>query len=255
MTTPLKINLISATVLGLTMAAGSVAHADTLFGVYAKADYWSANLDGEFGNGNSNGFFASRDDSSEREQHGILSVQFEHFVPLVPNVWIRSNNIEYQGRSNLNSNVTVGNESFDTSSPVNYLFDLSHTDIALYYEILDNWITLDVGLGAKSVNFDYQLRQGSSAYRFTESATIPMLYGKAAFELPMSGWQVTAQGMALSFEDDRVEDVSVELGYNFNDFMQAAIGYRQIVIDVQASGVPESEMTLDGSYLSFILHI
>jgi hypothetical protein len=82
-----------------------------------------------------------------------------------------------------------------------------------------------------------------------------MLYGKAAFELPFSGWQVTTRAMALSFEDDRIEDINLELGYNYNDYFQVALGYRQMIIDISTPAVAESEMTLDGSYLSFIVHL
>lgn len=230
--------------------------ADTLLGLYAEADYWSASLDGEFGNGDSNGFFKSfSGDSGTRDQHAILSAHFEHGIPFLPNVWLRKNNINYEDAQNLSSSINVGSATFDTSSPVNYRYDLSHTDAALYYEILDNWITFDIGLGVKSIQFEYDLRQGGQAYTFEESSTIPMLYGKAAFELPFSGWQITTQAMALSFEDDRIEDMNIELGYNFNDFFQVAAGYRQITIDINTQAVAESKMTLDGSYLSFIIHL
>lgn len=236
--------------------ASSIAHADTLLGIYAEADYWSASIDGEFGNGDSNGFFKSTSgDSGIREEHTILSAQFEHGIPFIPNVWVRANNLSYEGSQTLSSNVNVGSASFNTASPVQYAYDLSHVDAAVYYELLDNWVSIDVGLGVKNMQFEYRLQQGGEVYSFDESGTIPMLYGKAAFELPFSGWQVTTQAMALSFEDDRIEDINIELGYNFNDFFQVALGYRQMIIDIQTQAVTESEITLDGSYLSFILHL
>lgn len=239
-----------------TLSLCTAAQADTILGVYAEADYWSAHLDGELGNGNSNGFFKSfAGESGERDQHGIVSAQFEHGIPLLPNVWIRLNSIEYEASQSLSQSVDIGSATFDTASPVNYSFDFSHTDAALYYELLDNWITLDVGLGVKNLRLDYVIRQGSEQFAFEESGTIPMLYGKAAFELPFSGWQLTAQGMSLSFEDDRIDDINLKLGYNLNDFFQVAIGYRQMIIDVETNALEESELTLDGSYLSFILHI
>lgn len=244
------------TALALLCFATPIAQADTLLGIYAEVDYWSAHLDGDFGNGDSNGFFKSFEgDSGERDQHGILSVQFEHGIPLLPNVWIRLNSIKYDNNQNLRSGLNVGSASFNTASPVNYSFDFSHTDAALYYEIMDNWITLDIGLGAKNMDFEYVLRQGSQVYIYEEAGTIPMLYGKAAFELPLTGWQVSAQAMSLSFEDDRIDDINIELGYNFNNFFQLALGYRQMMIDIETNALQESELTLDGSYLSFILHL
>lgn len=244
--------------LGIFAALGlsNSAQADTFFGLYAKADYWSATLDGDFGNGDSNGFFNSIEgDTGGREEHGILSAQFEHGIPLIPNLWVRNNNVDYQATRRLTDDVSVGNADFSAGSDVNYQFDFSHTDIALYYELLDNWITIDVGLAAKNIQFDFRIQQGAQAFAFTDSGAVPMLYGKAAFELPFSGWHVSAQGMALSFEDSRIEDVNVELGYSFNDWMHASVGYRQMVIDVEIPSLTETEMTLDGSYLSVLLHI
>lgn len=247
---------VAAPIFAASVFSSSVAQADTLLGIYAEVDYWSANMDGDFGNGDSNGFFKSFEgEPGERSQHGILSAHFEHGIPLLPNIWVRLNTIKYDNTQALNNNVNIGSASFNTASPVNYSFDFSHTDAALYYEILDNWVTLDIGLGAKNMEFEYELRQGSEVYTYEEAGTVPMLYGKAALELPLTGWQITAQAMSLSFEDDRIDDINVELGYNVNSFFQIALGYRQIMIDVETNALEDSEITLDGSYLSFIAHL
>ena len=252
-----KLSTLGKLCLVPALLVSTTASADTVLGLYAEVNYWSATLDGDFGNGNSNGLLDSfQGENGDRDQHPIFSASFEHMIPLIPNVMLRQNNINYADARNLTNNVDIGSATFDTSSPVAYNFDFSHTDIVLYYEILDNWVNLDVGLAAKKVQFEFDVRQGTEVFHYENDETIPMLYGKAAFELPFSGWQVTAEGMALTFEDDSIEDISIELGYNFNSFAQVNLGYRQMVIDIERPGASgDSELTLDGTYIGFIAHL
>ncbi len=245
--------LASTGVTALTLT--NIAQADTILGVYGEANYWSATVDGDFGNSSTGGFYASLPGGdSDHEEHPILSASFEHPVPLIPNVWVRQNNLDFANTASLNSATSVGGSSFNTLSPVVYGMDYSHTDAALYYEILDNWLTLDLGVAAKKLDFDFSIQQGSTIYRTDNTSTIPMLYAKAAFEFPMTGLEASAQVMAISFEDDSVNDANIDLGYKFNDWFKAQVGYRRMEIDVATANVPYSKVTIDGVYAGLTGH-
>jgi len=247
--------LLFGGVLGSSALLASQANADTILGVYAGADYWAASLDGNFGARDSDDFFNSRQSDSDREQHTILSASFEHPIPLIPNIWARYNPIDYAGTADFRNSVQLGGTSFSTTAPTAYSFDLTHTDVGLYYEVLDNWVTLDLGIAAKVLDVEYRVQQNNASYRFADDSIVPMLYGKAAFDLPFSGWQLTTQAMALSFEGDSVEDISAQLGYNLNGFVQFALGYRALLIDVETDDNARSEIDVTGAYANLTLHL
>ncbi len=66
---------------------------------------------------------------------------FEHPIPFIPNAKIRYVNLDTQTKS-------------ETLGQANYNVDLDHSDFILYYELLDNIVSVDAGLGATVLNGD-----------------------------------------------------------------------------------------------------
>ncbi|EPG0370752.1 TPA: TIGR04219 family outer membrane beta-barrel protein [Photobacterium damselae] len=133
---------LSAAVLAATFAA-IPAQADTLLGVKVGADAWFADSK----------VAGHTDDSTS----GSYYVSLEHFIPLVPNVEIRYNNID------------ANNAKFD------------QTDFTAYYEILDNdLVALDLGLTMTK----FSSAQVLGGRNFDEWQ--PSLYGNAEIGIPMT---------------------------------------------------------------------
>jgi len=230
----------------------TAAQADTVFGIYATAEYWHASMDGQVSSGG-NEFFSSLEESPESEAQNVLSLRLEHPIPVIPNILVRQNNIEFNDSAQLNNNTQLGIANFGTGT-IDYDFDFSHTDLALYYEILDNWLNLDLGIAVKDLQFSYAVQQNNQIYRYEDDSTVPMLYARAAVELPFTGWEVEGITQAVSFKDDSIHDLSLQLKYNINDWFALAGGYRAINIDVNADGLDRSEVDIKGAQVNLTAH-
>jgi outer membrane protein len=125
----------------MTLAAALPAQADTLLGVKVGADAWftNAKVDGHKSDDTSTSYYAS----------------FEHFIPLVPNVMVRYNDIN------------AGNVKFEQS------------DFTAYYEILDNdLVALDLGVTmSKFAGVKIQQNNSFSDWQ-------PTIYGSAELGIP-----------------------------------------------------------------------
>ncbi len=95
-------------------------------------------------------------------------------------------------------------------------FDLDHEDIVLYYQLLNNWIDLDMGVDLK--RFDGQVSQaGPTGNSIDVDETIPLLYLSARVDLPINGLYLGANFNAnvidLGLSESTAQDSTIMLGY------------------------------------------
>ena len=186
----------------MTLAAALPAQADTLLGIKVGADAWftNARVDNHKSDDVSQSYYAS----------------FEHFIPLVPNVMVRYNN------------VNTGDVEFGQS------------DFTAYYEILDNdLVSLDLGVtmtkfGAVSIH------QGDSFNDWQ-----PTIYGSAELGIPATPLTVFAQANAGKYDGTRLFDgqagVKYTLGLALADLNLRA-GYRMMDYDFKKSTTGDVEL-------------
>lgn len=182
------------------------------------------------------------------EDNNELSVfvTLEHPVPFLPNIKVQQNPLTARGTVPLSSPDFLGGEVVMARGAI----DLSHSDLILYYELLDNWVNLDLGLSAKY--FD-----GYSRIRYEDLINdeanfkewIPMLYGKAQFDLPFSGFSAAASLEALTLDDSEVIDLDLALKYRHKLGLGAEVGYRMLDVDIQNSSSFRGDVKADGVYL------
>jgi outer membrane protein len=215
------------------------SQADTLLGVYAGGQYWDMEATGAFGDNPAIEPFNLADD---KKQSFWLAV--EHFIPLVPNIKLRHNQLDTHGLG-LHTEFSFGDKTF--SNDMNLDAELDHTDIILYYEIFDNdLISLDVGANLKygdykitvtgDVSVDGQPALSASS---TEeySGVIPTLYLMGEIGIPSTDITLYGDISYLSFDGDTAYDVQGGLKYRLIDNMAVdmdiQLGYRKILIDVE----------------------
>lgn len=138
----------------------------------------------------------------------------EHPVPLIPN-------FKY-------ATITVAAEG----NTVNTVLDLDQTDATLYYEILDNVVSLDVGVTARQV--DGIFTTGGSSTTF--SGTVPMLYAAAEIVLP-AGFALAAEINTISSGDDNITDVTAKLTYTTDFNLGIEVGTRTETLEVNIDTV------------------
>lgn len=196
----------------IAIAAGlliaSSAHADTLYGLYADANYWHTSADNS---GNDSDF--SYDD------HGnyMVSASLEHGIPLIPNVRVRHADITH---------------SKDVTPYSGHKIELTSTDAIAYYELLDNVVSVDVGLGAKQVSGNLRYVSGQEV---DLDKTLPMAYASVGAKLPFTGLSAKAElGVGVG-KNVKATDAQAEIKYDF--VKTAAVdlgikgGYRILSLD------------------------
>ena len=219
----------------LGLGAVSSAQADFI-GVKASTDYWkySADLSNP----------ASPQSQPQLEDdHGMsFSVAVEHPVPFLPNAKIKHSNLQAESDQSL-----AGVKSHQV--------DLDYSDFILYYEILDNIVSADVGFGAKRLEGD--IRQNVTQTQEV-SSTVPMIYGEAGIKLPFTGLSARAEASFAALDDEKITDVQAELKYNFVESMLvdvgAKAGYRILDIQLEEGSDQEAKLKFKGPYIGLEAH-
>ena len=222
---------------GSAVLAAPVAQADVL-GFGAQVGYWDSELSGDVA---TNGGSVDVNDelNLDGESSNQLSLYLEHPIPLLPNVRVAYINIDQTASGRLNNdfdNVDAGLVRSD--------LELEQLDLTLYYEVLDNWVNLDLGLTAR--DFSGELLVQSS--RTTADAVVPMGYLAARFDLPFSGVSVGIEGNAIAYSGDSLHDFNVYGQYQLS-LLQLRAGYRQMAVDYE-DGDDRFDVKIDGPFVS-----
>lgn len=233
--------LTAATALSLPLAAG----ADVIGGTI-EVSYWQGGYDGDIVSRSDNETVSLENDLNYDDVGAVeFAASFEHPVPILPNIKVKRISLDETADSTVTFNFDGNNFSTDIKSEL----DLSHSDVILYYEVLDNWVNLDLGLGAKK--FDGELRVEDAAdTSVTEiDETIPMLYANAAFDLPFTGLSFGAELSAVSYSGDSITDAKLRLRQNISvAFVE--LGYRQFAIDIEDVSDIDVDADISGVYIS-----
>lgn len=186
----------SATILGFQVGGGTWEH-DPSGSVSATTDGVGVSAD-----------LKSNMNLSE-EKEGYSYFILEHPVPLIPNIKVVNTKLTSQGTGT--TTFTFNTNSYPVGATTK--LDLSQTDYILYYEILDNVVSLDLGLNAKMI--DGQININSNITNI--SGTIPMLYVAAEIMLP-AGFAINADISYTKIGDVDISDTTAKLTYT-TDFM------------------------------------
>ncbi|MFD1439624.1 TIGR04219 family outer membrane beta-barrel protein [Acinetobacter sp. ANC 4282] len=219
----------------LGLGAFSSAQADFI-GVKASTDYWKYSTD------LSNSASALPQPQLEDDHSMSFSIAVEHPVPFLPNAKIKHSNLQAESDQSL-----AGVKS--------HQLDLDYSDFILYYEILDNVVSADVGFGAKLLDGDIQ-------QNFTQntevSETLPMIYAEAGVKLPFTGLSAKAEASFAKLTDTQVTDAQLELKYNFVDTVLvdvgAKAGYRILDIQLEEGSNQEAKLKFKGPYIGLEAH-
>lgn len=239
---------------GVVLALASGAQADTILGVYASAGVWDAGISGNFHSEDlgSTNIDAKGDLGLKDDKQTVVSIALEHPIPVVPNILLRRTPLEFSGSKT--TVVQFDNQTF--AGVVDSKVDLTHTDATLYYEILDNWVNLDLGLTARLFDGQVALRSsGGQSGRVDIDAPIPMLYAKAQFDLPFSGLKFAVEGNGVGYGGNTLTDVSAKIGYESKLRFGIEGGYRRFGLKLDDVDDFTGDLTIDGPFLAVTLHI
>lgn len=246
----MKFTKIGFSVLAASLITTS-AYADVL-GASASLAYWSPDTSGTIQSGGGE-IDVDKDLGLSRDDSVIFTATFEHFIPIVPNFRFQYSDMDQVTYGSIN-NVDFQGQNFDGA--VQTSLDLTNYDFTLYYEVLDNWVNLDIGVTAKVFDGVLLLREQNANPVAATSKTdidsiIPMLYGSAIFELPITSLSVGAEGSAISMGSDSAYDLVAMIRYRAS-FFGVEAGYRAMGLKGKVNSI-NVDARSDGPYLSAML--
>jgi|TARA_R100000789_G_scaffold23974_4_gene26930 outer membrane protein len=215
---------------GSLVLAAPLANADIL-GVGANVSYWDSDFSGEVVNKGS-AVDIENDLNMDSDSNANFTAYFEHPVPVLPNVRVNYTSISQSGSGE------IGLEDFDVidaGARVSSDLDLDQLDATFYYEVLDNWVNLDLGLTARKFDGELIVRDQTNTAnvsKTTVDAVVPMGYLAARFDLPFTGVSVGADGNFVSYSGDSLHDVNVYGQFEIA-MLQLRAGYREMAIDYE----------------------
>lgn len=181
------------------------------------------------------------DDPSQSSMTFIL----EHPISALPN-------IRYQD-SQLDSDLSINGAAFNPGYEGSTTFDLSHDDIVLYYQLLDNWVDLDLGVDVKRLDGEVSYN-GTSGNTVSVDETIPLLYLSARFDLPLDGLYVGADINAnvidLGISESSAQDSTIMMGYESGTGLGIEGGYKYFSLDLDNVDAADTDLEYDGVFLN-----
>jgi len=180
---------------------------------------------------------------------------FEHPVPLIPNIKLARTTLEDSGTGTLSTNFDFNGTSYVVNETVMTDLDLTHTDLTLYYEVIDTGFDLDLGITARY--FGGEVRVNGN--REDLDVVLPMLYGRAKIGLPFTGTYIGGEGNIVSYSGNQLSDLEVHLGWETENFIfpefGIQFGYRRFTLDVSADDADVAvDAQADGAFINLTGH-
>ncbi len=242
--------LIKQGVAVLAASLISVTSSADILGASAAFTYWAPDSSGDIQSGGDK-IDIDKNLGLGGEEFMIFTAALEHPVPLLPNVRFQYFDMDQVAHGSLN-NVNFNGQNFNGN--VQTSLDLSHYDFTLYYEILDNWVNLDLGVTAKVFDGLLLMRDQTSGNtsRTDIDEIIPMLYGSAVFDFPITSLSAGVEGSAISLGGDTVYDMVAKLRFRAG-LLGLEAGYRAIGVEVDDISNIDVDTQIDGPYVSAML--
>lgn len=244
------------------LAGSSLCYGDTIFGIHAGVGQWNTDVSGQIGE-RSNPITAKELGFKDNSNNFIYAA-VEHPIPLLPNIRVSQYNLEQSGEAVVTRSFTLDDVTFEANANTVSELDASHTDITLYYEVLDNWLNLDLGITVRAFDGYAQVTSTPEGAvnplieRVDLDQSIPMLYSRARIDLPFSGFYAGGALNYIGSGDNNIRDVEAYLGYEF-DLPALDLGFRlglkEMSLETQDNDELNADIKIDGVYAAFTLHL
>ena len=187
------------------------------------------------------------------ESQGYLFATLEHPVPLLPNVRLMYTSLDHSGSGDTGLGFDFDTISF--SGNVANEFTIDQTDLLLYWEVLDNVVSLDLGLNVRLLDITYKIAdQNNNTTSGSVSGPVPMLYGLVGGS-PWPGLILSAEANYMTVAGSTISDFTAKIAYTTDFFVGFEAGYRTQTIELD--DVDDTNANLDfkgpfiGAYVKF----
>ncbi|MCU7816934.1 MAG: TIGR04219 family outer membrane beta-barrel protein [Candidatus Thiodiazotropha sp. (ex Lucinoma kastoroae)] len=224
-------------------------HADTVLGLTVDVDFWNMDSSGSFADSSDLQSF-----DLDTERTAVLSLAFEHPLPLVPNVKIRTHDLSSSGDERLTEDFGYSGVNFSSGIDVNVDFDAQNTDFIFYYEIFDNdTVSLDLGLNVKYLDGEIEVEGSGLRAKESFDGYVPMLYGAVRFGIPTTRLSLFGDLNLLSVGDHTLQDYQAGIAFNLVESLAVDIklkgGYRRLSLELDDLDGIYTDWDFDGAFL------
>ena len=222
-------------------------------GLDIGASRWAPGLNNNYRNPESGSIDLVDDLDREDPSQSSMVLILEHPIKMLPNIKYRGYELDSSNRLTLDSNINVNGQTFISGNELTSTYDLSHNDVVLYYQLLDNRLNLDLGVDLKSFDGEVSL-DGSTSTSVEVDETIPLLYLSARYDLPNSGFYVGANINAniidLGLSKSSAQDSTILLGYDSGSGLGVEGGYKSFSLDLDDVDILDDDLQYDGVFLN-----
>jgi len=173
----------------------------------------------------------------------------EHSFRFIPNFLLLYTEMDSASTSTINRDIDFEDIIFPVGTTITTEFDLSHTDATFYYPVLDNRVSIDLGITLRSFHGGMSISEPTAGESELDAdVVIPMLYSAVKFELPLSGLYVSAGFNGVIYDDNTLFDYSISVDYEISSGLGFELGYRSFEIDYEDDEFENADLTIDGIY-------
>ncbi len=247
--------LFAALALSLPVSAS----ADVL-GLTAGLYNWTQNFSGDLRSEQTGSDKIDLEDdlNFDDDSANVYFVAFEHPIPVLPNIRVGSTGMEIKETGTVNRTFNYEGTTYNQGREVQSDIDLSHIDATLYYEILDNFVSLDVGLTARKFDGEATIAytDGTQSETADIDGTLPLLYANARVELPfLPGLYASGELHGISYSGNSLIDTKLGLGYEILGIVGLELGLRSFELDLEGDDDEEFNMTIDGAFVGVVVDL
>ncbi len=245
---------LGTAVVALGCMLGTGAHADTLFGIYAGVGTWQQSYGGNVTSGTT-----SVDIEDELglpdESNNVLYVAIEHPLPLLPNIRAQHADLTVGGTATLTRSIDFNGSTFNVSDDVSTAIDLTQTDAVLYYEVLDNYVSLDLGLAVRMIDGEISVESTVESAVAEFEGALPMLYAKVRADLPFTGMWVSAELQGIGYDGNSLTDANAQIGWESSMGLGLEAGWRQYALKLDdLDDIDDGEIDISGPFAAVNFH-
>jgi len=125
--------------------------------------------------------------------------------------------------------------------------------LILYWQLLDNFVGLDIGINAMSVDGEATVVNGGSTVNTTFSGIVPTGYAAVAFS-PIDSLEFRGELSGISAGGSKITDMTVKVMYTTSFMLGIEAGVRSMTVKLDDMDGVYTDMKFEGPFLGAYLH-
>lgn len=192
--------------------------------------------------------------SMDDDFSGSYSFTLEHLKSALPNTKIQKSNLYSRSTSASNTEINFGGTTFSAYNQLNNQIDLSHKAYIMYYEILNDDLSVDIGLNLMKFKGNIYLQSKDLSGKVKLTEYVPTIFGKATYKVPQTTMTLGIEGSALSISANKISEYKFYLGWQSDSALGTEIGYHYLDADWNEVEHSIGDISYKGLYANITFH-